>query len=37
LSRTRALAADGRYEGFKTTEEYDGTVKHPHWLEEARL
>jgi len=33
LARTKA-AADGRFEGFKTTNGFDGTAKHPEWLGE---
>lgn len=32
LARTEPLAAHGRYEKFKTTDEHDGTAKHPEWL-----
>jgi aryl-alcohol dehydrogenase-like predicted oxidoreductase len=32
LARTKAAAQDGRYEQFKTTTQFDGTVKNPHWL-----
>jgi predicted aldo/keto reductase-like oxidoreductase len=32
LNRTRELAADGRYELFKTTPHFDGTMKNPMWL-----
>ena len=37
LSRTSKAAHRGEYEKFKTSEKYDGTVKHPLWLESARL
>ncbi|MFZ5896308.1 MAG: aldo/keto reductase [Myxococcota bacterium] len=37
LARTAPQAAGGKYEAFKTTHEYDGTIQHPHWLEEARI
>jgi aryl-alcohol dehydrogenase-like predicted oxidoreductase len=37
LARTAAPAATGEHEPFKTSTKYDGTVKSPHWLEEARL
>ncbi|HZX43835.1 MAG TPA: aldo/keto reductase [Myxococcaceae bacterium] len=30
--RTAAVAADGRYEPFKVTHQYDGTVQNPQWL-----
>jgi uncharacterized protein len=32
LDRTRVLAANGRYELFKTTPHFDGTIKNPVWL-----
>ena len=32
LSKTRELAMDGRYELFKTTPHFDGTIKNPMWL-----
>ena len=32
LGRTRELAMDGRYELFKTTPHFDGTIKNPAWL-----
>jgi predicted aldo/keto reductase-like oxidoreductase len=35
LSRTVRAAAEGRFEGFKTTNGFDGTAKHPEWLGEA--
>jgi aryl-alcohol dehydrogenase-like predicted oxidoreductase len=37
LSRTSKAAHRGEYEKFKTSEKYDGTAKHPSWLESARL
>jgi hypothetical protein len=37
LARTAKPAGDGEYEPFKISDKYDGTVKNPHWLEEARL
>jgi predicted aldo/keto reductase-like oxidoreductase len=37
LRKTQALANGGKYEPFKTTDEFDGTARNPHWLEEARL
>ena len=37
LQRTATPAADGRYERFKTSEQFDGTAKHPKWLETASL
>jgi aryl-alcohol dehydrogenase-like predicted oxidoreductase len=30
--RTAAVAADGRYEPFKVSHQYDGTVHNPQWL-----
>ncbi len=32
LARTRAAAAGGRYEPYKTTLGYDSTTHHPEWL-----
>lgn len=32
LGRTKEIASHGKYETFKTTEEHDGTTKHPEWL-----
>ncbi|MEN9869279.1 MAG: hypothetical protein RLZZ171_262 [Cyanobacteriota bacterium] len=32
LERTRAAAAKGQYELFKTTNQFDGTAKNPQWL-----
>jgi uncharacterized protein len=32
LEKTAEAAADGRYEGFKTTNGFDGTAKNPQWL-----
>ncbi|MEO0012262.1 MAG: hypothetical protein RLZZ535_651 [Cyanobacteriota bacterium] len=32
LNRTRAAAAKGQYELFKTTNQYDSTAKNPQWL-----
>jgi aryl-alcohol dehydrogenase-like predicted oxidoreductase len=32
LARTANAAADGKYETFKTTTGFDGTVQHPQWL-----
>ena len=37
LARTATPAADGRYERFKTSDQFDGTAKHPKWLETASL
>jgi len=35
LVRTAEAAAAGRFEGFKTTNGFDGTAKNPSWLGEA--
>src|SRR5438132_11062283 len=32
LVRTTQAASEGRFEGFKTTNGFDGTAKHPEWL-----
>ena len=32
LARTADAAADGKYEGFKTTTRFDGTSHNPQWL-----
>jgi aryl-alcohol dehydrogenase-like predicted oxidoreductase len=37
LARTAPAAAEGKHELFKTAQKYDGTAKHPHWLEAAKL
>jgi aryl-alcohol dehydrogenase-like predicted oxidoreductase len=37
LARTAPAAAEGKHELFKTAQKYDGTAKHPHWLEAAEL
>jgi diketogulonate reductase-like aldo/keto reductase len=37
LDRTRELAKDGRFERFKTSTQFDGTHKNPHWLEKASI
>jgi hypothetical protein len=37
LRKTETLAQGGKYEPFKTSREFDGTVQHPHWLEAARI
>ena len=34
LARTARAASEGRFEGFKTTNGFDGTAKHPEWLGE---
>lgn len=35
LERTRPFAGKGRFERYKTTNVYDGTVRHPEWLTSA--
>ncbi len=35
LARTGKAASEGRFEGFKTTNGFDGTAQHPEWLGEA--
>ena len=35
LARTRPHALEGKLEPFKTTSEFDGTEKNPHWLTTA--
>ena len=37
LSRTAAAAQGGKWEKFKTTHQFDGTVQNEHWLTSARL
>ena len=37
LDKTKAAAQDGRFERFKTSTQYDGTQKNPHWLEKASI
>jgi aryl-alcohol dehydrogenase-like predicted oxidoreductase len=32
LGRTAKYASDGKYEIFKTSEDFDSTAKHPEWL-----
>jgi len=32
LARTATAAADGQYEGFKTSTRFDGTTHNPQWL-----
>jgi hypothetical protein len=32
LRRTAAAAAEGRFEPFKTTSQFDGTAHNPQWL-----
>ena len=35
LVRTGKAASEGQFEGFKTTNGFDGTAQHPEWLGEA--
>jgi hypothetical protein len=35
LARTATAASEGKFEGFKTTNGFDGTAKNPDWLGEA--
>ena len=37
LARTAPAAADGRYEKFKTSDNFDGTAHNPKWLETAKI
>lgn len=37
LARTRPFATAGKYERFKTSTQYDGTHKHPEWLDSASI
>ncbi len=37
LDRTRDFAKEGKYERFKTSAQFDGTQKNPHWLEGATI
>lgn len=37
LARTKGPAQAGEHELFKTASKYDGTAKHPKWLETAEL
>lgn len=37
LDKTRDAARDGRFERFKTSTMFDGTHKHPEWLEKASI
>jgi aryl-alcohol dehydrogenase-like predicted oxidoreductase len=32
LAKTRAPALTGKYEAFKTTNQFDGTAQHPQWM-----
>jgi predicted aldo/keto reductase-like oxidoreductase len=35
LARTAQAASEGQFEGFKTTNGFDGTANHPEWLGES--
>jgi aryl-alcohol dehydrogenase-like predicted oxidoreductase len=37
LARTAAAAAEGKFERFKTSGQFDGTAQHPHWLDSAAV
>lgn len=37
LARTAEAAANGRFEPFKTSQQFDGTSQNPRWLESAQL
>jgi len=37
LARTAPQARDGKWEKFKTTHQFDGTIQNQHWLTSARL
>jgi len=37
LARTAPAAAGGRWERFKTSDQFDGTARNPKWLETASL
>jgi predicted aldo/keto reductase-like oxidoreductase len=37
LDRTREVAQTGKFERFKTSDYFDSTAKHPHWLEDAKI
>jgi len=37
LARTKDAAKEGEFEVFKNTDEHDGTIKQPKWLEKAEL
>jgi len=32
LAKTAPVATEGKYEGYKVTHEFDGTIQHPEWL-----
>jgi hypothetical protein len=37
LARTAPYAREGKWEAFKTTHQFDGTVQNPRWLTSAEL
>jgi aryl-alcohol dehydrogenase-like predicted oxidoreductase len=37
LERTASAARQGEFERFKTSIEFDGTAKNPHWLDSAKI
>jgi len=37
LDKTKDAAREGRFERFKTSTQFDGTQKNPHWLEKASI
>ena len=37
LDKTRDAAMQGKYERFKTSDYFDSTAKHAHWLEDAKI
>jgi predicted aldo/keto reductase-like oxidoreductase len=37
LARTAEAARSGQYEGYKTTNNFDGTIRNPQWLTTANL
>lgn len=32
LAKTAPVAAEGKFEGYKTTQQFDGTIQNPQWL-----
>jgi hypothetical protein len=32
LAKTAPVAAEGKFEGYKTTNTFDGTIQNPQWL-----
>jgi aryl-alcohol dehydrogenase-like predicted oxidoreductase len=37
LAKTAEVAEQGKYERFKSSDYFDSTAKHPHWLEDAKI